>query len=625
MSGGFWNFTSLDGEVRLRGMYRQRHTELNGFTDDQQSQYFSGGLMLNTKSYLWHPNFLQIEFGGEFNPESNQDEYLVTPDRAEVRTLKGLNLSTTLFNSKPVTLSSWLNWNDSYSNRENLTNIKTVTTRWGSSLLLNNRILPVNVRYTNTKWDQKEIQTGRTYKLEQGNLEASVQKSFSDRDRHELNYSNNQYYRQDANLFEIRNINNNFRLNNSFFFDQDRRYMFRSMIYSFNRQGSQNFTIFSATENITLKLPLNFQFSGNYLRYNQEQQSYRSDQNKVGANLSHKLFNTLNSRVFYEYSGINHSQYRETRNLSGFNLNYTKSIPTGRFNLSYSHSVLRNQLESDPVDIQIIGEEQLLSDGEIILLNRPYIDINTIIVRDASGTIVYQIDFDYMLIESGDYIEIQRVPGGQIPNASTVYVEYIATQTGSYKYNAVSNSLSANLILFSNLLELYYRRQVMDYRDIEKSDLLILNYIKGNTLGGKFSIWDAEIGAEYEGHNSTITPFKMMRYYANFQKRLNKISVSLHGNIRNYEMLDEHIDRRYSDLSGNAAYQFNPTTKLDFMIGYRKQIGPGIDLDLFTARTEFKTSYRQLYMTVGVNLYLRDYLSDLTNYYGVYIQLVRKF
>jgi len=522
--GGFWNFTSLDGEVRLKGLYRERHTLLNDFSEDQRSQYYTGGLMLNTKSYIWHPNFLQIEFGGEFNPESNQDEYLVTPDQAEVRTLKGLNFGSTLFSNKPITLSSWLSWNDSFSNRENLTNLKTVTTRWGSSLLLNNRILPLSVRYNSTKWDQREIQSGRTYQMEQGSLEASTRKSFFSRDQHELYYSNNQYYRQDANNVEIENINNNFRLNNSIFIDQDKRYMFRSMVYNFNRKGSQNFNILSATENLTMKLPANLKFSGTYVLFNQEQQSFRSHQNKATVNLDHQLFNTLSSHVFYEYSSINHSLYREIRSLSGINLTYTKKIPAGRFNLSYNYSLLRNQLDSDPVEIHVIGEEQSLVDGEITLLVRPFIDINTIIVRDITGTIVYQNDFDYFLIENGDYIEIQRIPGGQISNYSSVYIDYSATQTGSYKYDAVSKNITANLILFNHKLELYYYRQLMDYKNIEKSDLLILNYIRGNTYGGKVNFWNTEMGAEYEDHNSTITPFKMTRYFVNIQNRLSGLT-----------------------------------------------------------------------------------------------------
>ena len=174
-------------------------------------------------------------------------------------------------------------------------------------------------------------------------------------------------------------------------------------------------------------------------------------------------------------------------------------------------------------------------------------------------------------------------------------------------------------------MELYYKGQFQDYKNVEKSDLLILNYIKQNTFGGKIRVKFVELGAEYEDRNSTITPYRLMRYYLNLQKRLKKLILSLNGNIRDYDMVDEFIHRKYSDISGGATYEFTPRIKLNFTLGYRKQRGPGIDLDLLTARTEFDMVYRQLYITFGADLYRRDYLNEITDYNGIYLQLSRKF
>lgn len=621
----FWNFTSIDGEVKLKGQYRQRYTTLNDFSEFQESLYFSGGLGMNTSSYIWHPNFLKIDLGGEFYPESNRDEYLVTPDRAEVRTLKGLNIGGTLFSNKPITLSSWARWSDTYSNRDNLTDIRSKTTNWGSSLSLRTRILPLNISYNSTKWDQREIQTKRTYETEQNNFEVSTQKSFSDRDQNELRYSHNNYFRRDANYYEINNITDNIRLNNRLFLDKDKQHAFRSMIYNYRRHGSQNFNIFSVTENLTLNLPSNFRFLTTYNLYNQQQESQESRQNKISANLQHQLFSSLRSSIFYEYSSVVHTAYNETRSTLGFSFHYKKNIPTGQLNIAYSYSNLRNTMDSDPMVLEIYDEEYYLADGEITTLDRPYIERSSLVVKDVTGTIIYQEDFDYILIEQGDYFEIQRIPGGQIPDQSTVYIDYMAIQTGSYKYNALNNNLSANITLFDRLLELYYRGQFMNYRNVVKSELLILNYIKRNTYGGKITIRFVELGTEYEYMNSTITPYKLMRYFLNIQKRFDHILLSLNGNIRDYNMLDENIKRIYSDISGKAVYEFTPTTKLDLMVGYRHQDGPGIDLNLLTASTKFETIYRKLVLTVGLDLYRREYLGDDTNYYGGYIQLVRKF
>ncbi len=622
---GGWRFTAHDGEINLKGIYRDRYTTINDFEEFQKSTYFSGGIKLNTKSYIWHPNFLLLEMGGEYAPESNLDDYLVSPDFSEVRTLKALNIGTTFFNSKPVTFASWARWNDTYSNRENLTNVKTVTQNWGSSLFIRSKILPVNLRYNNTIWDQTEIQTERTYRTEQANFEASTQKSFGNRDRNELNYSHDRYLRSEPNLFELENITDNIRLSNSIFLDKEKNHSFRSMIYDYNRSGSQIFHIFNVTENLMMRLPSNFDFAANYNLYNQQQEFQESHQNKASGSLTHRLFSSLTTNLFCEYSNTYHTLYHEIRNRAGATVNYTKKIPTGNLNLSYNFTLLHNIMDNEPVNLPVINEDYNLTDGEITMLEKPYIDVNSILVKDVTGTIIYQRDFDYLLIEKGVYIEIQRMPGGQIENNSTVYIDYVVVQTGSYKYDAISNNLFGNVVLFKRFIELYYRGMYLDYKNVVKSDLLVLNYIQQNTFGAKITIKFTELGAEYEDHNSTITPYKLMRYYVNIQKRIKKFILAVNGNYRDYDMVDENINRKYSDISGSAAYEFTPRTKLDLNISYRNQRGPGIDLNLFTAQTEIKTIYRQLYVTVGADLYRRDYLGDITNFNSAYIQLARKF
>ena len=156
----------------------------------------------------------------------------------------------------------------------------------------------------------------------------------------------------------------------------------------------------------------------------------------------------------------------------------------------------------------------------------------------------------------------------------------------------------------------------MDYSNIQKSDLLVLNYIRGNTFGGLVRLGPAEAGAEYELHNSTITPFKQYRYFLNVQKRMNKVLLAFYSNYRDYYLTDEDLTRKYADVSGRFACDLSRRSKLSLLGSYRKQVGTGIDLDLLTATLEFRTRFHRLHLAAGMDLYFRDYLGDDTNYYG---------
>ena len=143
----FWKLTHIDGEVRLRGYYRDETSTTGDTYDHNISMMGSAGVLLRTKSYFWTPKFMKFDFDAEFNPETSTDHYIVVPDQAEVRTVSRINAAASFFEQKPVNLVVFGNLDNCYSNRENLTNLKSFNKGWGSSLNWFNRVLPATVQY----------------------------------------------------------------------------------------------------------------------------------------------------------------------------------------------------------------------------------------------------------------------------------------------------------------------------------------------------------------------------------------------------------------------------------------------------------------------------------------------
>ena len=222
-SHGIWHFRNISGEVDLRGQYRQLESSFNDVAEDQRSTYLLGGIKLNTSSYLWDKDLILIDLGGAYSPELRDESYITVPDRSEVRTLKKLDFRTTFLNNRPISLQTFYNFDQNYYNRELLTNVRSNNQQWGGILSFNNRILPLTLTYRNQKWDQKEIQTGRRFNMDQQSVEARATKSFGSRDRTELLYSHNDYLYRYAELHQTDHLINRLALNNMFFFDVGRR------------------------------------------------------------------------------------------------------------------------------------------------------------------------------------------------------------------------------------------------------------------------------------------------------------------------------------------------------------------------------------------------------------------
>ncbi len=625
----FWGLTNYSGSVGVRGFYRDQKRTIQNIVDYSTYPYLYGNIVLNTQSYIGHPNLLLLDIGGEFNPGLDQQNFTVSPDRSEVLTLAKLNTRATIFSGKPMNLSGTYNLSRNFINREYVTSLRTDAVDWGLNYNFHNKILPFTASYSDRKWDQLETETGRTYRNRQKDLRASVKRSFTKLgDTNELRFVRYDYFREDENLVQINNRYDNWLLNNIYYFDKQKRYVFRSSINRLTQVGSTvNQDRIQAFETVNLRLPYKFRFSGNYdfTRVDQQTQGYR--QHRVNVGLDHELFASLRTGVYFEQFNTFHTSFDELNTRAGVRVGYLKKIPTGTLSLNYNYNLhIQNVVSSPGSDIQVIDEPHVLSDGEVVLLNLPYIDQATIVVKDATGSVIYEQGFDYLLITHNEFVEIVRVPGGQIPNNGAILVDYVAAQVGSYNFKATLQNFSVRVMLFQRFLELYYSTAIQDYNNVQEADFVTLNYFTRNIYGARLNFWLVNLGVERDEYKSTIVPYDKMRYFLQMNGKIGKkMLLSMNGDYTDLLLTETNTRQLYASVFGKVVYQLKPRMKTNFDIGYRKQIGDEIDLDLITAKLEFNTVYRNLYMKVGLELYKRNYVGEQFNFRGAYFQIDRRF
>jgi hypothetical protein len=260
------------------------------------------------------------------------------------------------------------------------------------------------------------------------------------------------------------------------------------------------------------------------------------------------------------------------------------------------------------------------------MLDKPYVDLLTLKITDVAGIITYQPNFDYTVTVINNYVQIQRVPGGQIANDQLIIADYTATQPGSYSYTADNNTVAASMQFFGKFLEIYYRGSFQNYSDLIETDFLTLNSYDQNIYGSRIDIGFAGIGAEYDDYKSNIIPYKRYRYYVDLNWSLrSKLLVSVNGNYLDYKVIDDDVNQQYINFTGRISYNFNFRTRLDIEGGYLSQRGKNIDLDLLTSRVSLTTSFRQLHFKAGVEMYDRKYQNSDFSFFGTFLEIARKF
>ena len=626
LSLGFWNIYALSGELKVGGLYGTGDINTYGIHNRITTANYYGGILLKSSSYIWNPNFMTVDIDGGYYPESRQDLYLVSPNLYNVINTRKLHLGSTLFPKKMITLYSYLNFDDSYDSRENLTDIKTQSQGWGETFSFRNKYLPVVVAYSRNKWDSKEMNTNRDFSYNQENLEARASKSFGRNDKNDLIYTHHDYLRRDYSLYSIRNISDNLELQNGYFLDSAQRSYYNSNILGTSQRGNDSFKQLRVNENFFWKLPHRVTFNGSYGYYFIERGDQRLGQHTVNGLLGHQLYESLHSGLLYEYNNSMESSYHEVSNKVGVDLSYSKkTFANGLLNITYSYNkVFQNRASSD-VLLKVNNEEYTISDR--VMLRRPYIDTATLQLRNADGTTIYQRYLDYEVNQIGNFIEILRIPGGMVPENGKVYAFYSATQPGSYKYEVNLQNFAIDLSLFDHFVDIYYKTNRTDFSNVNHADNLLLDYLTEEIYGSSLKYKTATLGAEFDDYRSSLVPYKMMRYYFTWQGNYKqRLLFSVNANYRDYKIPTEEQHRIFQDLGGMVSYALSRRSKFDLNVGYQSQRGRQINLDLFSARAKFTTILRGLTCVLGFDAYDRVYLENQkTNYIGAYIQIIKKF
>jgi len=624
----FFGVRSYAGELRLRGFYRDQEQSGEKINEKQQSYYYSGGLFLSAGTYLLHPNFCVLDLGASYMPGSGRDNYMNAPDFSEVRTVKHLNFMSTFFSQKKFNILASASYDESYAKRENMTNIKSTSKYYGGSVIYSNKFLPFTLDFFRRKLEQVEIQTGRKLIMDQINLSGRADQSFSSWDHQQLIYSHKIVSSLNENNFYTSNTADEVDFTSKIDVGAKKIFTFNTTISNIYQRGTYNYGRFQAMEDLVVTLPANFKFHTNYNLYNIQQPFGKTLQYISTNYLTHQLFKSLSSRIYIEYTQLRNKFYAESNSKTGFDLNYTKKIPWGVLQLSYGYFRYHQNYSADSAELNIMNEEYQLTDGKIVLLRRAYVAKSSVVVKDVTGTIYYQQGLDYLLVEHGNYLEILRVPSGQIPNNGTVYIDYTVVQPRSYSYDADNHVFATNFSLLKGRLDLYYRLSLQNYKNLDHTDYISLNYFTQQVVGFRIGFDLINGGAEYENYKSTILPYHMIRVYINMQKNFkNRVTIAMNGNLQNYTMLNEPEAReqQFADVTGKVEYTIINQTRLNLDVMYRKQVGHQIDLDLVTARLEFNSVIHKLYLTAGIEFYRRNYIGERINFKGTYIQISRRF
>lgn len=615
----------LSGDILLDGYYNYKIWDRMGIEDNYRISYISPAISLKTKSYIWHPNLLTIDLNADYNPELRQNIADIHPDRVEKMSYKGIDLSTKLLKNKKIRVNSNIKLSDGYYNDEDINYTKSNNKYWDVGIESVRKDIPFQILYSNVKSENENITNNRLYSFETKKLSGSINKRFFKNDAHILKYTYINDDRIYSSLKEINTESHDINLNNRLYFDKKNNYLFQSIIRNYNRAGNLESKEFSAAEKFLFKFPANFKLGLNYNFRDYVKEDFKLNQNNVFTHIDNKLYQSLWSSVFFSINETKQNLFNQNVRQAGFSFNYLKKIPTGNISISYYYANEVLNRKNEPGIIETVNEQHTISDGELLLLNYPFVNLASIVVKSMNQLLIYQENLDYYIVEQGDYVEIQRIPGGQLDNNSIIYIDYTADQAGTSNYTLDRQNFSAEISVLNQWVSVYYKYKEDAFSDIEFENMFSRDEYKQHMVGVASRSKYHKAGIEYTNKESSLLPIEQLRYYVNTSLTLKKFNFIASASNNYYYKYGVYSNQSYFSALANIIYKINSNAKLEYSFDYRKQDGDNIFLDLIKSKIAYSAKIRALNYSVGLEYFHKNMLLDKVNMGGAFVKVARSF
>jgi hypothetical protein len=625
VSLGFWKITNVDGYVGIDGFYNYKLFDGQNYSDVEKISHIAPTISIKTKNYIWNSNFLYLKINGEYSPEYKRNISEVFPDRIGDISKKKIGVHGELFKKSKIIISGYYNINDFYYNSESISLVKTKGRTWGVNLGYRDQKLPVQLSFVNSNLDQDKSLVNHKYSTNRKKLTGSLSKRFFKKDRHKLKYEYSDVSRGYSFTDDTKQKYQRFVLNSVYFLDKSNNHVVHTNVQNLNQKGILNSNNVSFDARYGYKLPYDFYFNTEYLFSDFSGEFSHNKSNSIIAFLSHKLFLSLNTKIQYEYRKLNQTSFDKNNIRRGIYVNYRKKIPKGTFDFSY---VFANE-KSNRTDISDIfyvnNEEHVISDMEMVLLDKPNVVKESVVIKSLGGAIIYYENVDYYLIDQGDYIEVQRIPGGEISNNDVILVDYMAYQEPDNSYSLFSNALKTKISLFKNLISVYFN--IEEYKFANSVNYEYSSYREytlfktGIESRSKFH----KVGMSYEQKVGEILSYTVLRPYANGYLNVKRFRFSLSGSYSKYLKSNNQQNHFYLASSFGVRYSINSKSSVVYNIVYREQDGENFYLNFLKSKINFQMQFRAWTCSLGLEYFHRYMANSDVQLVGGFLSFKRVF
>lgn len=453
-----FRITNVEGNFKIGGWTDRLDARVTPAGSTQESTTratqsdLRTSLFVNTRSYVIHPNFLNLEVGAgpildRATSGTGEADYSAT------RALYDLSARAEILRGKPY-------WGHLFYDHLNPTVsvaagdvLLTQSTRYGFDFALQEGMLPVgfDLDAFNSHNEGRSAERRQDDRIEQIGIRAFRQYSPSSHSRFALRASRQTSSSGSAFLpiLESRSTSYDLSLDNQSRFGAANRWTllnpnsFGDQAYRLNSGREIKTRTWRSTldlrgehsEDNTLKSRLSADFAGT------QQDASRLSSQLLGAGVVYLPHPSLSTTLDLR------GDHRESTEVKGTGMRldgtarYSVDLPLGTGVIGYSARASQQDQDASSSVAPVRGESITLTGLNPVGLARRRVAAGSVVVSNATRSQVYVEGMDYQLTVVGLETRVARLPAGLIASGESVLVDYSYDVGGTYKYRQIDNGI----------------------------------------------------------------------------------------------------------------------------------------------------------------------------------------
>lgn len=547
-----FRLTDVDGSVALRYLLDDRE---NGTVDSsgafETQENMEAELLLMTRSYIYHPDVLDMKIGGGPLLVGQQFDSSVG-DNSTTEAL--FNFLTDFRLLDPTAYPVHLYYQKSHPTVATSLSGRFLVEKdqYGVNAMLREPLSPVSLSLDAFHIDTHGSGLGATLDETIDEASLSAYKSYRQRDRIGLTYRWNE--RDSASGSPGLPIQNSLITTNAF--DVDARNVFGSKD-QLDLVQQANY-VQQDTLLDTLSELEDWRYFGNltwnhtpdthsFYRYRYHE-TVRPQVDSQGHAATLGATHSINPRSLLtgQYDFTRDEDLGFTRDVNGVQgrINYTYPTSFGSINLGAGLNASRTDQVAVSDRVQVFDESVLLVSTNPVDLANPFVVAATVVVRNVPKTQVFVEGVDYRLINVGSVTSIQRLVGGNIADGQTVLLEYEYLTGGTVAFDTLGQSYVAD-VQFLQHFSAYVRYSDRQNDIVSGVPTTPLNSVQALQLGARadYPLGDRwSIGGEvlHTDQDEDISPYVRDSYDVYVQ-----VALPMTSSLR-FAVHQEQVDNEFS-------------------------------------------------------------------------------